>query len=368
MSKALVVLVLLGILLFAGCASQGGAQGAPSTGQPSAQAGTQKPAELKTAVCGNGVKESGETSDNCCKDAGCPATFKCDSKFENGSTVSFCLKVNKADTFEAGKIKKLTSDITTEINKDITLIDIDKARSKLNEIAQYEIQLKQQGYDTKTEEFMQKAMKARIDVKDLMVQRNEEIKKASTDAQKVDIIRKQLEDVKSLISTLEKLKSDYSANLQEAEQVYEYDISQNIDSWKDTVKQTEVAIKEYEVQTAPVSLSLSIVTASSNARYIYQPVITVTNDGDTDVSNLVIEAELSKGGTVIESDSDALFMAGGNSIKSVPAGKTVKGYLNIMWYGGSVTDGTYTLKVTARRGADATPLSSDSATVTVSGS
>ena len=368
MSKALVVLVLLGILLFAGCASQGGAPSQSTQGQTGTQPETQKPAELQKSVCGNGIKEAGETPDNCCKDAGCPATFKCDSKFENGSTVSFCLKVNKADTFEAGKIKKLTADITTEINKDINLIDIAKARSKLNEITQYETQLKQQGYDTKTEEFMQKAMKARIDVKELQIQRSEEFAEAGTDAQKIDIAKKQMEDVKNLISTLEKLKSDYSSNLQEAEEVYDYDISQNIDSWKDTYKASEMLLKEYEKQTAPVSLSLAIVTATDTARYIHNPVITVSNEGDNDVTNLVIEAELTKGGTVIESDSDALFMAGGSSIKSVPAGKTVKGYLNIMWYGGSVTDGTYTLKVTARRGADATPLSSDSATVTVSGS
>lgn|GEM_PF-2840185 len=365
------VLVLVGILFFAGCTSNGAQAsqgGTIKNQQPAvAPAQTQKPSELKTAVCGNGIKEEGETADNCCKDAGCPATFKCDSKFENGSTESFCLKVDKAGTFEAGKIKKLTSDIGIEINKEASLIDIEKARSKLVEIDQYTTKLNQQGYTITTEEFMQKAIKARIDVKDLAIKRTNEINEANTDAQKIDIAKKQMEDIKNLIITLESLKSNYGSNLEEAEQVYEYDISQNIDSWKDTLKELQIAIAAYEKQTAPISIDLAIVTASASTRYVLNPVITISNEGDNDLENLVIDAELSRNGALVKSVSDALFLSGGSSIDSIAAGKTVKGYLNIMWYN-DISSGTYTLKISARRGADAISLSSDSTTVTINDS
>jgi len=367
--KLFVILFLILGLFIAGCTNTSTNNGGQTNVSAQGNIGNSNPpSQLKTAVCGNGITEQGETTDNCCKDVGCPATFKCDSKFENGTTVNYCMKVDKADTFEAGKIKNLVSDISTEIAKDNALINIEKARSKLSEIEQFSTQLEQQGYDTTTEEFMQTAIKARIDVRELHVQRNEEFNKASTDSQKMDIFKKQMEDDKRLISTLENLKSNYSANLQEAEQVYGYDISVNIDAWKDTVKEMEATLKEYEIQTAPVSLNLAITIASDTTRYIHNPVITISNEGNADVTNLVIEAELSKNGAIVESDSDALFLAGSDSIKSVPAGKTVKGYLNIMWYGDNIPDGIYTLKVSARRGADATPLSSDSATVTISGS
>lgn len=87
-------LFLFAVILVAGCVSQGGMQGSPTTAsQPSVQVVTQKPAELKTAICGNGVKEAGETFDNCCRDAGCPSTFECDSKIVNGLNVSACKKM-----------------------------------------------------------------------------------------------------------------------------------------------------------------------------------------------------------------------------------------------------------------------------------
>jgi hypothetical protein len=318
-----------------------------------------------TDVCGNGIKEEGETAGNCCKDAGCPSTFKCDSEFENGSTVNFCMKVDKAGTYEAGKIKGILNDINNELIKSISNMNMEKARSKLSEIGQYSNTLKQLGYDTTTEEFIQKAIKANLDVKNLTIQRNAELDNASTDSQKLTIVKKEIEDCKGLISTLEMLKSTYNANLQEAEQVYNFDIFHNIDTWKDVLKEREEQVEAYEKQIAPSSLSLTIVIASDTTRYFHNPAITVSNEGDNDVTNLVIEAELYKEGTLVESDSDALFLAGGNSITSVPAGKTAKGYLNIMWYGDNVPAGTYTLKVSVRRGADATPLASDSATVTV---
>jgi len=123
-----------------------------------------------------------------------------------------------------------------------------------------------------------------------------------------------------------------------------------------------------EDTVANIDLSVTINSASSTSSYIYEPVITLTNAGNSAVSNLVIDVEAYRDGKLIASEVGVTYISGSTYITSVPAGESVKGFLNLMIYNGSnndFTSGTYLLKVIIRKGASATPIATAEKTVEI---
>ena len=308
-SKALVVFILLGILLFAGCASQGGAQGAPSTGQPSAQAGAQKPAELKTAVCGNGIKEEGETSDNCCKDAGCPATFKCQTKSEGNQTIQFCAKTEKKDTYEVGKIKSLYSDVKEELSKESSLIDFTRAQSKLSDMNKQIEALKTNGYDTSAEVYFYSAIKTSVDGTSAVVSATSSIDKSSTLEQRKTVVSTLISTAKAKVAALEALKSGSSSTIQEADELYGYEIDSDIDSWNALQKQSEKTLigleKGWKADVSITSVDKKCYRYSTidDSGTLSSVKIKLENTGGFTIESPQIDIILSKDGSEVASDT-----------------------------------------------------------------
>lgn len=371
MKQLFVVALIVGILLLAGCTGQGGSTGA-NTASPisgvqntpsSAGITTEKPAELKKAICGNGIKEAGETSDNCCKDAGCPATFKCSSKFDNNQSVQFCEKVAKSDTFEAGKIKGLMADITEEINKEGKLADYSVAKSKLSEIQKYSGQLKEQGYDVATEEYMYKVAKARIDVSEIRRDAYAGFDQKTFEQQK-EILAKDLPNLENIIATLDGLKTEYSANLKEAASEYGYDIDVNLDSWKSYRTQV-TALKEKFDKGIGAELSITDVSTSCY-RYSTLPSsatlssvkIKLANTGGFDFGKPTVDMLIYSAGNLVADDKDNTFWVG------LKAGETK--YEEISAYITKLEcDKPYTLKVQLRDGADPKVYASTEKQITI---
>ena len=123
-----------------------------------------------------------------------------------------------------------------------------------------------------------------------------------------------------------------------------------------------------QTQTTEIDLSAIINSASDESRYIHHPVLTLTNTGNSGVSDIVIDVELYRGRKLIASEADVLYLSGSNSIRSVPAGESIKGYLNLMIYERNTNDftsGTYLLRVIVRTGASANPIAIAEKTVEV---
>lgn len=363
MSKALIVLLLMGILFFAGCASQGGVASQTNAGQPTQQIETQKPAELQKSVCGNGIKETGETSDNCCKDAGCPDTFKCQSKFEGNETLYFCKKILKEETYEAGKIKTLMEDISLEINKENDLRDYSKAKSKLSDMDALIQKLKALGYDVNTEEFLYKAAKARTEVSEVRSATYKDSESMTFEQQKA-AVTKDLEDLTAIVSTLENLKSQYSSNLKEAKELYGYDIDENLDAWKSYKKADEELKLKYE-KGIGASLSILDLTKSctrystiSDSAYLSALKLSIENTGGFDFSSPVVDIKIYSGDTIVSKNSENLY-------KTLVAG--TKTYNDLSLFNRDLKcDTTYKLTAELRDGADPKVYASTSTTFKIS--
>jgi len=124
-----------------------------------------------------------------------------------------------------------------------------------------------------------------------------------------------------------------------------------------------------KITQTPPSLSLAFVSASDTTRYIHDPTITLTNNGQSAVNNLVFDVETDQGGQLIEAETDVYCLAGSTSVVGVNAGQSVRCYLNYMVYSGTNSNfgtGSTTVKVTVRQGADATPLATAEKTISIS--
>ena len=58
----------------------------------------------KNAICGNGIQEQGETSDNCCLDVECSEFFTCKELSQGDKTINTCAKDKLEETKEYKKL------------------------------------------------------------------------------------------------------------------------------------------------------------------------------------------------------------------------------------------------------------------------
>ncbi|MBU0471515.1 MAG: hypothetical protein KKF65_02750 [Nanoarchaeota archaeon] len=129
-----------------------------------------------------------------------------------------------------------------------------------------------------------------------------------------------------------------------------------------------VSIETQTQNTVEPDLLITINSASDTTQYLHNPTITITNEGSA-VDNLVYDVELYKSSRLVASDTDIIYKSGRISIRSIDAGDSVKGYLNVMIYSGNTagfTTGTHTFKVIVRRGASAKPIATAEKEVTFS--
>ncbi len=131
------------------------------------------------------------------------------------------------------------------------------------------------------------------------------------------------------------------------------------------------AITAAPTQPITPALSLLIVSPTDQGNKIHNSVVEITNNGDNKITDLVFDVELYKDGQLVLAETGALYLISSADIfgiSSVEARSSVRGHLNLFWYNNNIphfTDGTYTLKVIVRKGADATPLASDQKDVIV---
>lgn len=114
-------------------------------------------------------------------------------------------------------------------------------------------------------------------------------------------------------------------------------------------------------QPKTISLSAIINSASDKGSLISDPILTLTNLGNStvSVSDIVIDIELYRGEKLITSETDVSYMSGSNSIEIIPVGESTKGSLRLWIYSGNTNDfvsGTYLLKVIIRNGANPKPI------------
>jgi len=354
MKNIVVVLFLVGILLMVGC-TQNSSNASPevkTSVSPTEQKQAEtKPSELKTAVCGNGIKEAGETADNCCQDVECPLTFKCNSKFENNQTTYFCQKIEKKDTFESGKIKQLMADIGVEINKESGLRNYGNAKSKLGEIDTYSITLREKGYNTSTEEFMYKVAKARIETSEIR-DKNFDGYETMTFEQKKTAVSKDLIDVTNLVDTLEAWKKQYANNLHEAEQIYGYNLDRNLDVWKSYQTQDTVLKENFEkgfgatISVLEVDKKCYRYSTIDDTAYLNGFSLQLDNTGGFDISNIRVDVTISSSGALVTKKSNNVIYG------TLSAGQTSYAELSTYALSNLKCDKAYDVKLDLRRGAD----------------
>lgn len=347
--KYFVLSLILVLFLIIGCVQTSETATPNSPSVSDSPKTTTKPAELKTAVCGNGVLESGETSDICCQDAGCPNTFKCNSTSVNGSAVHFCQKVEKQSTFESGKIKQLVDDISTEINKEESgLRDFQKVKTKLSEIDSNIKKLVQLGYDTKTEEFLYKVSKSRSELTEIRTQRFANLSTLTEVDQMKPLVLTDLSEVTSLVATLEGFKSNYSANLAEAEQIYGYNIDLNLDTWKNyqRIDQNwlDRANRGITAELSVTSTQTRKCTSSSYSTGLISGInLDVRNTGGFDISDPRVDILVYSGPQLVEKSTENIY-------DSLVSGQTA--HLELSPYIYDLDCETYSVKLDLRDGAN----------------
>lgn len=130
-------------------------------------------------------------------------------------------------------------------------------------------------------------------------------------------------------------------------------------SMKDNLEDCPPIPNVTQPQPDIIDIRATINSASDERRYIHNPTLTLTNAGASTVDNMVFDVEIYLGGKLITSETNVLYLSGGSSIESIPAGESTKGYLNLMIYERNTngfTRGTYLLRVIVRKGTYANPI------------
>jgi len=283
---------------------------------------TQKNPVQTNSICGNGVLEEGETSTSCCEDAGCLETFQCISKNDN-SNISFCKKIQKADTFESKKIRD-TMDTLSKLN--YQTFEIDTLRFQVENIKTYSDRLKSKGYDTRTEEFLYQAYGKFLDYAEILKNGSN----ISSSSERKKFLGIAINGSSVLLNELELLKKENEANMQDAEETYDFKIDNivlGVRAITDVLESMQKDLNEgYKLKltltrkTYPCSQSYSSYygTQTYSDGKIYEATIFIQNNGKIALLKPKVSLSLYSGNIIFEENKTA------PSVYSNQIGSTVK--------------------------------------------
>lgn len=314
------------------------------------------------AICGNGIIETGETSDNCCLDIECPAFSSCKELNQGDKVVNACAKAKLEETDEFEKFMGYWEEESWEYSKEGDLINFDTILTKINQMNRSVAKLSE-AYDTALlEAFVNYRYERRewnVNRGDLMEQMNKE-----SDETKYKQLFSQIIELDK--AELERLNAFDDAQLDEINDLFDYDIFERRDVLKSQIKEEEelleLANKEHEIELSVVDYNPTCYSYSDECFLDYVKV-GIKNVGEIPLSNPTFDFYIMKLDSVKSRDIDTYAY----DFDEIPVGydgvykETYVGYDSM----DSLPPGSYTLKVNLKRGVSTKVIATASTSITL---
>lgn len=353
MKKIILLLFVLTVVVLAGCTQ---------TTETSSQDGKTTTKLDKNAICGNGIQEQGETSDNCCLDVECPQFFSCKELTQGDKTINTCAKAKLEETKEYQDFMGYWEEESWEYSKEADLINYDTILTKINQMNRTVAKLTE-SYDVS---ILESFVKYRYERRDWNVKRTELLESMAKEAdeEKQKQIFSQVIDLDK--EELARLNAFNDDQIDEITRKFDYDIFERRDTLRSQIKEEEdlleLANKEHEIDISIVDYSPECYSYSDECFLDYVKV-GIKNVGEISLINPTFDFYIQKADNVKSRDIDEYDY----NLDEIPVGydgifkATYIGYDNME----SLPPGSYTLKVNLKQGVSTKVIATASTSITL---
>jgi len=314
------------------------------------------------AICGNGIQEAGETSENCCLDVECADFFECKELLQGDKTINTCVKQKLEETKEYKNLLEYWEDESMEYNKEFDLINYDYVLTKINQMNRTVTKLSDT-FDVTTEKAF---VRYRYERREWNVERTkllESISKEADEDKQKEVFSQVIELDKG---ELQRLNSFTDEQIEAINEIFDYDIFERRDTLKAQIKEEEdlleLANKEHEIEIDIIDYNPKCYEYSNECFLDYVK-LSIKNVGELPLQNPTFDFYIQKGDRVISRDIDEYDY----NFDEIPVGydgvykATYIGYDNM----DSLPEGSYTLKVNLKQGVSTKVITSTTTSISL---
>ena len=354
MKRLIFALLMVSILILAGC----------STTQTTSDGSNSQTSKTSAkAICGNGIQESGETSETCCLDVPCSEFFSCKELSQGDKLINTCAKDKLEDTKEYKNLLEYWQEESMEYNKESDLINYDYILTKINQMNRSIEKLKSV-YDVSTEELF---IQYRYERRDWNVKRTELFNKISKESDE----DKQKELYSQVITLdkgeLERLNRFSDEQADSINTKFDYDIIERREILKSQIKEEEdtldLANKKHEIQLSIIDYSPKCYDWGDEECFLEYAKIQIKNTGEIPLLEPTFDFYIQKGDSVISRDIDEYDY----NLDEIPVGYDGVFKSSYVGYDSkeSLPKGSYTLKVNLKQGVSTKVIATATTSITM---